>query len=414
MVEFREASLPNGLKIIAEADPNAHSAAVGFFVRTGARDEEPADMGVSHFLEHMMFKGTDTLDADAINRGYDRLGARNNAYTTTEMTCFYASVLPGAIEEATKLTGTMMRPALRTSDFDTEKGVILEEIAMYQDNPFWSLYEQAMAHHYRDAASGTTHGLGHRVLGTSETVSAMSADRMRSYFESRYSADNTTVALAGAVDFDRAVDWIGEVCGSWQTTGPGRGPAKTEFEPSELALTSERVSRGYLLWLAPGPGVASADRYASALLMQVLGGSDNSRLHWSLIETGLAEEAQASMESHDGVGDQFIYASGDPERLGEIRGVVEREAAGLAASLTEDDLEKLRSRFATAFTVGGERPGDRMQRIGRRWATLGEYTTLEQELEKIRAVTLDDLRRVASTYPLDRRTLATLTPEASG
>lgn len=404
MVTFHEASLSNGLKIIAEVDPDAHSSAVGFFVRTGGRDEAPEVMGVSHYLEHMMFKGTDTLDAEAINRGYDELGARNNAYTTTEMTCFYASVLPEHLQAATRLTGTMMRPALRESDFDMEKGVILEEIAMYQDNPFWNLYERAMEAHYG------AHGLGHRVLGTKETVSGLSVAQMRAYFEKRYSADNTTVALAGALDFDEAVGWIEQLCGSWQTSGVTREGGELGFESRDVRLQSERVTRAYALWLSPAPGVADDRRYAAALLSQVLGGSDNSRLHWALVETGLAEEAQAGYESHDGVGDFYVYASGEPKRMEEIRRVVEREITGLVDSLTEDDLAKLRSRFATAFTVGGERPGDRMQRIGRRWSTLGEYSTLEAELARIEAVRLEDLREVSEAFPMTLRTLSVLEP----
>ena len=173
-VTHHERRLDNGLTILAETDPDAHSAAVGFFVRTGARDEEPALMGVSHFLEHMMFKGTDDLPAEAINRGFDAMGARNNAYTTGEMTAFYAHVLPERTPDALALLGAMMRPALRQSDFDTEKGVILEEIAMYRDNPFWVLYEQCVEKRYGP------HGRGHRVLGTETTVGEMDRDAMLS------------------------------------------------------------------------------------------------------------------------------------------------------------------------------------------------------------------------------------------
>src|SRR5690606_38952834 len=139
---FQHATLPNGLTVIAEVDPEAHTAAAGFFVKTGARDEASPLMGVSHFLEHMMFKGTDQRSAEELNRQFDLIGARNNAYTTSELTCFYASVLPERLlgaGGAVDLLADMMRPALREEDFDTEKKVILEEIAMYEDNPFWVL-----------------------------------------------------------------------------------------------------------------------------------------------------------------------------------------------------------------------------------------------------------------------------------
>ena len=159
-VEFKHARLDNGLTIIAEVDPSAHSAAVGYFVRTGARDEPTPQMGVSHFLEHMMFKGTDKRSAERLNQDFDRLGARNNAYTSAELTCFHATVTPDRLTDVNDVLADMMRPALRDDDFTTEKGVILEEIAMYDDNPFWVLYEHAMEKFYGK------HPIGHRVLGT--------------------------------------------------------------------------------------------------------------------------------------------------------------------------------------------------------------------------------------------------------
>src|SRR5882724_3919279 len=130
-ISFQQHRLPNGLTIIAEVDPAAHSAAAGFFVKTGARDEATPVMGVSHFLEHMMFKGTEDLTAEELNRRFDEIGARNNAFTSNEMTCFHAHVLPEYLGQGLDLLGRMMRPALKPTDFDTEKGVILEEIAMY-------------------------------------------------------------------------------------------------------------------------------------------------------------------------------------------------------------------------------------------------------------------------------------------
>ncbi|GAB4387196.1 MAG: pitrilysin family protein [Phycisphaerales bacterium] len=401
---FHEHVLANGLRIIAEINPDAHSAAVGFFVNTGARDESSHVMGVSHFLEHMMFKGTEELSAEDINRRFDELGARNNAYTTSEMTCFHAQVIPEHLPQATSLLARMMRPALRQEDFDLEKNVILEEIAMYKDNPFWVLYETAVERHYG------THPLSHRVLGTAETVSRLSRDQMLDYFRQRYSADNTVVSLAGRIDFDAAVALIEDECGSWQRSGATRvhPPHRPAFET--LVLQDQRVSRGYLIAIADAPPIEDERRYAASLLMQVLGGSENSRLHWALIETGIAEEAHAAYDAHHGAGDFFVYACGDPDRLDRIQEIIDRESARLVESLTQPDLERIRARLATSATLGGERPNDRMQRIGRSWLAHGCYRSLEQELDRIRRVSLDDLREVAEAFPLGKRTLARLVP----
>ena len=403
-VTFKHRTLDNGLDVVGEIDPDAHTASSGVFVRTGARDEDSTIMGVSHFLEHMMFKGTDDISAEQLNLRFDAMGARNNAYTTSELTCFYAHTLPEHAMESTSLITEMMSPALRVEDFDTEKGVILEEIAMYADEPFWVLYEEVMAARYAGK------GLGHRVLGTSDTVSALERDQMQTYFRDRYSADNSVFAFAGAVDFDSACDTLERLSGHWLRTGAGRDNARPETVATRLDLKRANVSRGYALMFWEGPGFDDDRRYAAALLSQVLGAAENSRLHWALIEPGIAEEAQAGFEAHDGIGDFYAYVSGDPEKLDDMLGILDTEIANVVDSVDSDDLARLRSRFATSFTVGGERPADRMQRVGRRWAARGDYIPLDDELERINAVTLDDLAEVARSFGADRRTVGTLRP----
>jgi predicted Zn-dependent peptidase len=406
-IRYQQRTLDTGMTIIAETDPQAHSAAAGFFVKAGSRDEATKIMGVSHFLEHMMFKGTEDLTTEAINQGFDNLGASNNAYTSREMTCFYAHVIPENIAPATELLSKMMRPALRNNDFDTEKQVILEEIAMYQDNPFWVLYEEAIARHYG------AHGLAHRVLGTKDSVSAMTRDEMAQYFNERYAADKTVVALAGNLDFDRSVEQIESLCKEWQSSVGQRDIQIPKVDPSEFTIKDERVNRGYMIGVAQAPAANDDQRYAAALLAQILGGPDNSKLHWALIETGIAEEAQSGYDGLDGTGDYFVYASGDPEKLDDIWSVISNEIRNLKDTITQEDLEGLRSKMATAATIGSERPGDRMQRLGRLWTMTGTYLPLEDELAKIESVTIDDLKAVCDAYPLDRCTLGRLVPDDS-
>ena len=405
-IEFKHAVLDSGLTIIAETDPQAHSSAAGFFVKAGARDEATKIMGVSHYLEHMMFKGTEELSAEAINQGFDDLGASNNAYTSREMTCFYAHVIPEHIDSANELLAKMMRPALRNDDFDTEKQVILEEIAMYQDNPFWVLYEEAVARHYG------SHTLAHRVLGTKETVSDLSRDQMAAYFNERYSADKTVVALAGKIDFDHSVAQIDALCKDWQQSVGDRDTTTPIITPSEFVLKDSKVNRGYLIGISQAPASNDDQRYAAALLAQIFGGAANSKLHWALIETGLAEEAQAGYDGLDGTGDYYIYASGDQDKLDDIWEVISKEIKALPDGLCEDELAGLRSKMATAATIGSERPSDRMQRLGRLWTMTGSYLPLEDELAKIQAVTINDLKELCSSYPLDRCTLGKLIPES--
>ena len=403
-VEFQQRTLGNGLTIVAETDAGAHTASCGFFVRTGARDERSEVMGVSHFLEHMMFKGTERRSADDVNREFDEIGAQYNAYTSSEITCFYASTLPERFGRAADVLCDILRPALRDEDFDTEKGVILEEIAMYADNPFWKLYERAVEVHYAD------HPLAHRVLGTNDTIRALARDQMRAYFDDRYSADNTVVALAGAVDFDDACAQIEDLCGAWENTGAGRDTSAPPVTGESFEMRDPKVNRAYALMLAPGPGMRDERRHAAMMLARTLGDQNNSRLHWALIEPGIAEEAVAAFQAGDGCGDFYVYASGDPARIDEIWSIAERETDGLVDSLDESDLERLRNRLATGVTLAGERPSGRMQRLGRQFALLREYRSLEDELAQINAVTLDDLRAVASDFPFRNRTVGRLLP----
>ena len=402
--DFKHATLANGLTVIAETDPHAHTASVGFFVKTGARDERTEVMGVSHFLEHMMFKGTARRSADDVNREFDDMGARANAYTGQEMTAFFASVLPEQLTKATDLLADMMRPALREADFDTEKGVILEEIAMYKDEPFWVLYERLMETHFG------AHPLSHRVLGTSESITALQVGQMRDYFNHRYSADTTTVAFAGNVDFDAAVEQVSALCGSWPRTGAVRTEARPAYGLGEIDICDERLSRAYRMMICEAPASDDPRRYAASVLMEVLGGQDNSRLHWALIEPGIAEEASASYDSRDGVGDCRVMLVTEPGAMDEAWAIARREFNDLAASLTQRDVDLVRAKIATGVTVAGEKPEGRMHRIGRLWTLNGHYITLAEELERVNAVTIEDVRRLLVDFPLTRATTGTLRP----
>ncbi len=404
-ITFCQHTLPNGLSIIAETDEMAHTAAIGFFVRTGARDEESKVMGVSHFLEHMMFKGTDRRTAEDVNREFDELGARSNAYTSTEMTAFHTAVLPEFMPQATDILADMMRPALREQDFSTERGVILEEIAMYKDEPFWVLYEKCSEEHFG------SHPMSHRVLGTIETISALEAGQMRAYFERRYSADNTVVALAGKIDFEAQCRQIEKLCGHWQKTAAVRDASPPTVGGKTFEIKSDKVSRAYTMLMAPAPGMGDDRRYAAFVLAQALGGADNSRLHWALIETGLAEEADASFDPHDGMGSYRVLTACEPEREPEVWATVENEIANLAKTITDADVERIRAKVATGVTLAGERPDGRMHRLGRQWTYLKNSTTLEEELTKINAVTVGDVRKLLGEMPFVPRTVGRLGPK---
>src|SRR5690554_1910970 len=190
--------------------------AVGYFVDTGSRDETPEIAGVSHFLEHMMFKGSDRRSAADINREFDELGASYNAYTSEERTVYYGAVLPESQEPLVDLLSDLMRPALRQEDFDIEKNVILEEIAMYQDMPLHRVFDAAMPGYHAG------HPLGNSVLGTARSITDLNREQMLAYFGRRYAPDNLILAAAGNLDWDALVSQASELTRTWTPSGAGR------------------------------------------------------------------------------------------------------------------------------------------------------------------------------------------------
>ncbi len=403
-IEFKRAALRNGLDVIAEIDPAAHTAAAGFYVRTGARDEDPAQMGVSHFLEHMVFKGSSRRTAEDVDRDFDDLGVDHNAYTTGEMTAFWAHALPEHLAASVEILADIMRPALRQQDFDDEKNVVLEEIAMYDDQPFWVLYERTVERYFGG------HPLGHRVLGTRQTVGALERRQMQEYADRRYAVDNTTVALAGRVDFASSLDLLERCCGGWRRSGAARTHDPIHATEGTVSMESATVNRHYSISLSPAPALQDERRYAAAILAQVLGDVEGSRLYWALIETGLTEEARAQYDGHDKAGTFVISYTCPPEGAAEVDRVIAREIEALPQTLTADDLDRVRSKIATGVTLQGELPAGRMHRLGRVWCSVHEYRTLEEELRRINAVTLEDLRALYHDYPFRPRVTGHLRP----
>ena len=350
-------------------------------------------MGVSHFLEHMMFKGTKKLSAEEVDLAFDDIGAEHNAFTSSEMTAFWGAGLPEVLPDIHNILADILRPALRTQDFDDEKKVILEEIAMYDDQPFWVLYESAMEQYYGDSP------LGHRVLGTPETIKKMQRDELATYFFDRYSADNTIVVLSGNLDFDRMVSNIEERCGSWEATGTTRTYEEIKRFGGVHSKVIEDLHQHYTLMMMPSASFQDEKRHAAAALASIFGGGDGSRLHWALVDSGLAEAASASADASDKFGEQMVWAVCAPEHGEQVSSRIKEEMHKLVPSLKEEDLLKVIAKASTGAAVASERPSGRMQRLGSMLTTSGMYGSLEDELQKIEQLTLKDLHEAAELFP---------------
>ncbi|MEX0886068.1 MAG: pitrilysin family protein [Phycisphaeraceae bacterium] len=401
---FNRHTLANGLEIIAEVNDDAHTAAVGFFVRTGARDEDAPLMGVSHFLEHMVFKGTDRRTADDVNREFDEIGADYNAYTSHEQTVYYAQVLPEYLPRAIDLLGDILRPSLRDDDFNMEKNVILEEIGMYEDRPQWRLQDTLLEQYFQK------HPLAFRVLGTNDTVGKLTPDEMRGYFGQRYSADNIIVSAAGKVDFDALVRDVERLAGHWQPSGAQR--VFGEPAPFEHAhdMHDKRVTRHYIASLCPAPDAQDERRYAARVLADVVGDSEGSRIYWALIDPGLAEEADLAYLPYDRTGVYMAYASCDADKADAVEAKLVETIDRFADDIEPDEVERAKNKLATQATLQGENPGSRMRELGSRWQYLGSYAPLAEELERIMVVGPGDVRELAAAFPFHPRTTVRLGP----
>ncbi|HWB10619.1 MAG TPA: pitrilysin family protein [Pirellulales bacterium] len=404
-MEFREHVLPNGLEVVAECNPEARSVALGFFVKAGACDETDDVSGVSHFLEHMVFKGTPKRTADEVNRRFDELGAHYNAFTSEEKTVYHAAVLPEYQRATVELWADLLRPSLRTSDFDTEKKVIIEEIKMYADQPPYGADDRVRASHFG------RHPLGRSVLGTVDSITQLSVDAMRSYFQRRYSPANISLVAAGKVDFADLVAAAEEYCGGWQRHETPRlidpAPAHSSFE----CIFKDTSSQEYCLQLANGPSATDDDRYPAKLLATVIGDDSGSRLYWELVDPGLAEHASLGHHDHLGTGLFVTYLCCDPEFASEnLRRVTEIYRRTENDGITAAELEQAKNKINSRVVLSSERPRGRLFNLGANWIYRHEYRSVKDDLEAIDRITLDEVNAVLSKYPLSKSTTVAIGP----
>ncbi len=406
---FHTHVLPNGLRIVGETIPSARAVALGFWVRTGARDETPEVSGVTHFLEHMIFKGSERRDCFTVNRDLDRIGASPNAFTSEENTVFHASVLPEYLPAAVDILADILRPSLRDTDFDMEKGVIIEEIGKYEDQPGYVAYEQARTLFYGG------HRLGNSVLGTADSIRALKRDQMHDYFRRRYVAPNITVAAAGAYEWSHLVDLVEKQCGNWEGGPIGReGIGEIEARESFKVVVKEKVAQEHVFLIAPGPSAESKFRHAAGVLLTVLGDDSGSRLYWELVDPGHVESAGSGLDASEGAGAYFTSFSSEPERAEQNLAVVRRVLEEVQRDgITAEELQQAKTKIQSHLVRASERSHRRMLDLGAAWTYLGRYRSIDDELNDYDAVTLGSVREVLDRYPLTQVATLALGPLTS-
>jgi predicted Zn-dependent peptidase len=405
---FHTYRLPNGLQIVAQPMPDFESVAVSFYVRTGSRDEpDPSIAGVSHFLEHMAFKGTKTLDWQDITLEFNKIGAELNAFTSQEATVFFARVLGEYVERAVELLSDMMYPRLAESDFETEKEVIINEIARSEDQPYNLAYRRMMQNYFG------SYPLGHDVLGTRDSIRSMRIEQMRDYWNRRYAANNLILAVAGNFDWEHIVRLAEKYCSSWRTGDAGRNVEP--YEPARAIndiTVDEKLKQQIMIISMPAVDVQDPDYYAASLGCSILGDSDGSRLYWNIYQKGLAESASAGIIAMEGTGMMILEANSTPQEAPRVLKLLRAELDSLLEDgVHEDELRRAKDKWISSLVLSSESTFFRMRSLASDWVTEGRLLSVDEEVERIEKVTKEDVIRSLRRFPMrEKQVLTTLGP----
>ena len=391
--------LPGGLRVLTETMPGVLSATLGIWVGVGSRDESPALGGSSHFLEHLLFKGTRSRTALEIATAMDAVGGEMNAFTAKEHTCYYANVLASDLPLAVTLLGDLVTEALNTApDLESERTVVLEEIAMRDDEPSDAVHDL-----FAETLFGDT-PLGRSVLGTVESSEALTRDDVDGWYRERYAVPSIVVSAAGRVDHQQVLDLVTRAFGERLAGSVRPDPLRLGDDVALTAparptgLIHRRTEQTHLLLGSLGMGRLDDRRYAAAVLDAAVGGGMSSRLFQEIREKrGLVYSVGSSLTHYAGSGSFSVYAGCSPKRVPEVLGLVRAGLAEVAASgLTEEECARARGQLKGGLVLGLEDTGSRMSRLGKSELSYGEYLPVRDVLDRLDAVSEQEVRAVAA------------------
>ncbi len=390
-MHYQITTLPNGLRIISEDMPSVASVAVGCWVDTGSRDETPEEAGASHFLEHLLFKGSERWSARAISEAFDATGARHNAFTSKEYTCFWARMRDEDIPLGIEILAEMLqRPAFRQEEIDSERNVVLEEINMNEDDPTDVAHEEFI----RTLWGG--HPLAPPILGTRESITTMSRDTIAGYWRRRYSPRSVVIAGAGRIAHDDLVAMAEERFGTWE----GAEVERQVVEPRVTAgvgVRTKDTEQAHLVFGSPALQRDDDRRYALLVADHVLGGGMSSRLFREIRETrGLAYAVHSFRLPFQDAGATAIYVGTTPDQAPEVLKLVRAELDKLIEhGLTAEELARAKGHVKGSLALSLEDVNSRMNRLGRNELTGLPHLSVDEIVDKVDQVTSDDIVDVA-------------------
>jgi predicted Zn-dependent peptidase len=410
----RRTTLPGGLRVVTETLPSVRSATFGIWANVGSRDETPALNGATHYLEHLLFKGTKKRSALDISSALDAVGGEMNAFTAKEYTCYYARVLDTDLPLAIDVVCDMLTGSLiRQEDVDAERGVILEEIAMTEDDPGDCVHD-LFAH----TMLGDT-PLGRPVLGTVDTVNALDADRIRRFYKKHYDPTRLVVAAAGNIDHNKVVRQVRsafEKAGALQRTDatpviPRQG-SRALRTAGRVEVVNRKTEQAHVILGMPGLARTDERRWALGVLNTALGGGMSSRLFQEVREKrGLAYSVYSYTSGFADTGLFGVYAGCRPSQVHDVLKICRDELDQVAQDgLTDDEIGRAIGQLAGSTVLGLEDTGALMNRIGKSELCWGEQMSVDDMLAKISAVTPDEVREVAREVLGHRPSLSAIGP----
>jgi len=381
-VPYRKSALPNGIRLVTETMPHARSVAVGIWVETGSRAEPEALGGISHLIEHLVFKGTASRSAEEIARAIDSVGGQMDAFTAKEHTCFYVSVLDERLPLAVDLLTDILRhPLFAPGDIEKEKAVVLQEIKMVEDTPDDLIHDLFAARIWAD------HPLGRPILGRWDVVKHFERDTVLDYFRREYVPERIIIAVAGHAEHERVADLFAAGFEGW-----GRPGARQAFTPPTIRPGVHTVHKAleqvHLVMGLPGVSEVAPERYALYLLNDIIGGSMSSRLFQEIRERqALVYSVHSGQQAYRDTGLFYVYAGTDPANFAKVLRALMKEIRGLKKDgVTADELQRSKDHLKGSLILSLESSSSRMNRLARHEMRFGSFMSVDEMLAAIDAV----------------------------
>jgi predicted Zn-dependent peptidase len=383
--------LPNGLTVVSDPMPGLESAALGIWVNTGSRNEDPAQMGVSHMLEHMAFKGTTTRSARAIAEEIEAVGGVLNAYTSREQTAFHARVLKADVPLALDMIGDILtNPTFEQAELERERQVVLQELGQARDTPDDIVFDHLQSAIFKDQP------LGWPILGEEATVNEFNRDMLKSYMASHYRLDGMTLIASGAVNHAEIVKLAEDKCGGLNK-GAVPACAPSRYTGGDFREVSD-LEQAHVVYAFPGLSNADPDYFVAQVYATALGGGTSSRLFQEAREKrGLCYSIYAFSNGFQDSGFLGVYAGTGEEEAAEISAVIAGEMDAIAGNLTEAEVQRARAQLKVSLLMGMERPGTRAEQIAGQLFALGRVQPAAEIVAQLDAIDAATVKRYAAT-----------------